>query len=278
MAFTGKAVYEHHAAVEADGEDLSELVGIVSVYETPLLDHLGDPPRAATTQHHEWLEDNLKDALCGMVAVRVRMSNHTVEFSADVAIAVADDGNGDGDGDSDALEYRKQQCLRELLRQLESAVVNGQSPLKGIVSSMPYAFRPGIAGVPAGQSLTEDQLALAIRRIGTCGSGRTDTIVVGGVQKRRINTFTNGCHESGAEGIVSLYESEHGICRVILSRAVPADTVLLLDSSRISVVPLAGRGFRYQPAGKNDGRIVGEYTLELRNESAHGMISGLGVQ
>ena len=57
--------------------------------------------------------------------------------------------------------------------------------------------------------------------------------------------------------------------------------VLLLDSSRIDVLPLAGRSFHYKPlASTGDfdaGEIIGEYTLELRNQSAHGMITGLDV-
>ena len=49
--------------------------------------------------------------------------------------------------------------------------------------------------------------------------------------------------------LVSAYESDFGICRIILSRWVPSGTVLLLDSSRIEVMPLAGRSFHLSPAG-----------------------------
>jgi hypothetical protein len=52
-----------------------------------------------------------------------------------------------------------------------------------------------------------------------------------------------------------------------------------LDSSRIQVLPLAGRSFHYRPlAATGDfekGQLLGEYTLELRNEAAHGVIRGL---
>ena len=77
-----------------------------------------------------------------------------------------------------------------------------------------------------------------------------------------------------------MYESDFGVCRVVLSRWVPAGTVLLLDSSRIDVMPLAGRSFHYKPLAttgdRDSGQVVGEYTLELRNENAHGVIQGLG--
>jgi hypothetical protein len=55
--------------------------------------------------------------------------------------------------------------------------------------------------------------------------------------------------------------------------------VLLLDSSRIEVVPLSGRSFHYKPLAvtgdRESGQLIGEYTLELRNENAHGVIGGL---
>jgi hypothetical protein len=57
--------------------------------------------------------------------------------------------------------------------------------------------------------------------------------------------------------------------------------VLLLDSARVSVLPLAGRSFHYKPlavTGDYDaGQIIGEYTVELRNEEAHGCIRGLST-
>jgi hypothetical protein len=81
--------------------------------------------------------------------------------------------------------------------------------------------------------------------------------------------------------MVAVYESDFGVARVVLSRYVPADTILLLDSSRLDVLPLAGRSFHYKPlASSGDaevGHLIGEYTLEMRNESAHGVISGLAT-
>ena len=59
MAFTGKATYSAGATLPELAEDVADLVSIVSPYETPLLDHLGDPPRPAASTYHEWLEDEL---------------------------------------------------------------------------------------------------------------------------------------------------------------------------------------------------------------------------
>ena len=66
MAFTGKATYSAGSILPELAEDVSDLVGIISPYETPLLDALGDPIREARSTHHEWIEDELlpnKDAV-----------------------------------------------------------------------------------------------------------------------------------------------------------------------------------------------------------------------
>lgn len=43
MAFTGKATYSAGSTLPEIAEDVSDIIGIVSPYETPLLNHLGDP-------------------------------------------------------------------------------------------------------------------------------------------------------------------------------------------------------------------------------------------
>src|SRR5215203_5250393 len=59
MAFTGKATYGAGASLPEVAEDVSDLVGISSPYDTPLLDALGDAARPARSTVHEWLEDTL---------------------------------------------------------------------------------------------------------------------------------------------------------------------------------------------------------------------------
>ena len=80
---------------------------------------------------------------------------------------------------------------------------------------------------------------------------------------------------------VSSGESDFGLCRIVTTRWMPQDAVLLLDSSRVNVLPLAGRSFHFKPlASSGDyecGELIGEYTLELRNEAAHGLIRGLAT-
>lgn len=392
MAFTGKATYTGGSALPEQAEDVSDIVGIVSPYETPLLDALGDPGRAATGTVHEWLEDGLlpntdrvNDATFGdadtytsfvvehadrfrvgdqvqvagsrevMLVSGVTAGTNTLTvvrgYGGTTAEDLADDqelrilGNAALEGDtspaarftnrtrkqnytqiftsavevsgtvratrqlavSDELDYQKQERLREMARDLENCVINGVSAssspegsstvrrtMRGVIPHLSTnVFTSGSGGFPAGQTvgsvdhhLTEEQLNLALRSTWESSSGSVDLIVVGGAQKRRINGFMTAgrgytASDTRFRDLVSMYESDFGVCRVILSRWVPADTVLLLDSSRIDVLPLSGRSFHYKPLAAtgdaDSGQLIGEYTLELRNEQAHGLIRGLAA-
>ena len=389
MGYSGKATFAAGADLPELMEDVSDLVGIVSPFETPLLDYLGDPKRPAMSTVHEWIEDTLlpntdtlnqttftpdatnatsltvangtrfqigdqvrpdastevmlitaiggntltvvrgyggttrvaltngrrlfilgnaalegADAVNARFTNRVRKANYTQIFSATVEVSGSMRAARQH-AVSDEVEYQKQERLRELLRDLESCVIAGTaaaaSPqgatgvrrtMNGIIRQIATnQFQPNTGGIPAGggagsNELSEPVLNAALRLIWEQSQGKIDTIVVNGAQKRRINGFATGSRaytpeDSKYRDLVSVYESDFGVCRVILSRAVPTDSMLLLDSSRISVMPLAGRSFAFKPlAATGDataGQMLGEYTLEFKNENAHGVLRGLAV-
>jgi hypothetical protein len=241
------------------------------------------------------LEGDTADA--ARFTARTRKTNYTQIFSSTVEVSGSELAVRQL-AVQDELDYQKQQRLRELLRDLENCVINGRnaaaSPegsasvrrtMKGLVAfCTSNSFVPGAGGFPSDASLTEDQLNQALREIWKSSNGHVDLIVVNGQEKRAINSFvgTNrryGPNEKTFSNLVSQYESDYGVCRVVLSRWVPTGTVLLLDSGRIDVMPLSGRSFQYKPLGvtgdRESGQVIGEYTLELRNENAHGVITGL---
>jgi hypothetical protein len=144
-------------------------------------------------------------------------------------------------------------------------------------------FAVGADDFPSNTSLTEAQLNLALRETWKRSAGTIDLIVVNGREKRAINQFVASNRRffnsnESFKDLVSVYESDYGVCRVVLSRYVPSGTVLLLDSSRIGILPLAGRSFHYTSLARTGdaetGQVLGEYTMELRNESAHAVIRG----
>ncbi|MBS0190639.1 MAG: DUF5309 family protein [Phycisphaerales bacterium] len=386
MSYSGKTTFAAGTDLPEIMEDVSDLVGIVSPYETPLLDYLGDPKRPALSTLHEWIEDTLlpntdtlnqttftpdaqnatsltvqngarfqpgdlvrpdastevlqvtavagnvltvvrgygattkatltngkrlsilgnaaiegADASTARFTARSRKVNYTQIFSATVEVSGSMRAARQH-GIDDELEYQKQERLRELLRDLENCVINGVAPasnpqgsatvrrsMNGIVRSISTnQLVPNAGQMPAGggsgTDLSEPVLNAALRLIWEQSQGKIDTIVCSGSLKRRINGFATGSRaytpeDKSFRDMISTYESDFGVCRVILSRWVPSDTLLLLDSSRISVLPLQGRSFGYKPLAQTgdavSGQILGEYTLEFKNENAHGLIRGL---
>jgi len=383
MAFTGKATYSAGTTLPELAEDVSDLIGIISPYETPLLDALGDPMREATSTHHEWLEDELlpnRDAIndstftdpaadtdfvvdngsrfrvgdqiqvegseelmlvtgingdtltvvrgyagttpedladnqviniLGNAALegndkpevrftnRSRCGNYTQIFTAAVEVSGTDIAASQL-GLDDELDYQKQERLRELIRDLENTIINGGQPtsnpegsgsvrrsMKGIIQHVASnVFHTGDTGFPSGTGLDETKVNYVLREIWKNSNGNVDLIVVGGFQKRQINAFcadsrTYAANDTTFTNMVSVYESDFGICRIVTSRWIPQDAAMFLDSSRISVLPLAGRSFHFKPlASSGDyecGELIGEYTVEIKNEGAHGLIRDLSI-
>lgn len=382
MPFTGKATYAAGASLPEIAEDVSDLVGIVSPFETPLLDALGDPQVEARSTHHEWLEDALlpnadvvettptnplsdeeldvanpgrfrigdqvrckdaeelmlvrvvgsstitvtrgyggtaaeaiaagdtlhilgnaslegQDAEAARFTIRSRRGNWTQIFSKTVMVSGSEMAVRHL-GVADEVDFQKTKAVRELLRDLENTVVNGIAPeadqigsdtvrrtMNGLLPQLATnRFVPGQNGFPSGGALDETKLNAALRLIWEKSSGQVDLIAVNGYQKRVISQFGAGSRSYSPQdprytSQIAIYESDFGVQRVILSRWVPRDAVVLLDSSRLQVLPLAGRSFQYRPlAATGDfekGQVLGEYSLELRNESAHGVIRGLSV-
>jgi hypothetical protein len=238
------------------------------------------------------------DAAAARFTARSRKINYTQIFASTVEVSGSELAVRQA-GVKDELNYQKQQRTRELLRDLENCVINGRSPaatqegsstvrrtMKGLIPFITTnKFVPGVGGFPTDLSVTEDQLNTALRNIWKQSSGQVDLILVGGLQKRAINQIVapSRRYEATAEtvkNLVSIYESDFGVCRIVMSRWVPKGMILFLDSSRIEVLPLAGRSFHFRPLAstgdRESGQVLGEYTLELRNENAHGYISGLG--
>ena len=203
-------------------------------------------------------------------------------------------------GVRDELDFQKTMRIREMLRDLENSVINGRPSaatpagsstvrrtMRGLISFLEgNVFQPGTDGLPSDEELTEPLLNGVLRRLWERSNATIDLIVVGGTQKRQINNFIAANRRffsvnESFKDMVSSYESDYGLCRVVLSRYVPSGNVLLLDSGRVDVLPLAGRSFHYKPLAvtgdREGGQVVGEYTLELRNPDSHGLIRGVGL-
>lgn len=241
------------------------------------------------------LEGDSADA--ARFTVRNRRQNYTQIFTATVEVSGSELATRQL-GVVDEMNYQKQLRLREMLRDLENCAINGRATMISSAGSVntrrtmngllalaaENRFKPGDGILADETALSEAMLNTALREIWLSSGAPVDTILVHAQQKRQINQFASTQRQiPGAEQTyrdrISAYESDFGVCRVVLSRYVPRGTVLLLDSTRVEIMPLAGRSFFYKPLAstgdRESGQLVGEYTLELRNPEAHGVISGL---
>ncbi|MCA8939227.1 MAG: DUF5309 family protein [Planctomycetes bacterium] len=238
-----------------------------------------------------------EDAAPSVTTNRSRLENFTQIFTETVTISGSLNA-ANLHGIENEFSYQVINRSRELMRQLEQSVISGVK-----AASTPYgsaSVRRTMGGllsfISGSNAVVEDASAAALdeellnNAIRACWEkgGRPNAIVVNGIQKRAISGFISAANQyvSGEERLQSMintYESDFGVQRVILSRWVPRDKVLLLDLDKIQVLPLAGRSFHAKElATTGDFRraqILGEYTLEVLNASdgGHGVITNLAT-
>ncbi|MBX3459997.1 MAG: DUF5309 family protein [Planctomycetes bacterium] len=381
MSFTGKATYDAGSTLPELVDDVSDLVGLISPFDTPLLDAIGSPRYAAQSTRHEWFEDRLnpnftavnneggynnsatsivvddggvfragdivkpqgsdevlqvtgisthtltvargyggstaaaladnqpltvighaalegEDAAAARHRNRLRRENYTQIFTETVMISGSMDAVGLHAVERE-FDYQVIQRLRELLRSLEQTVICGFKAADNPQGSASVRRTMGgllqfIAGSDAAitdadnEALDEPMLNAALRECWEKG-GRPNAIVCNGLQKRAISSFIQSSRRYEPEStalrhLVDTYESDFGVQRVILSRWVPADKVLLLDLDKLQVLPLQGRSFFVKPLAESGdfrkAQIIGEYTLEILNgpDGGHGLITGLATE
>jgi hypothetical protein len=124
--------------------------------------------------------------------------------------------------------------------------------------------------------LTESWFGTAIQDAWTQGGTDLDLVVAGVNYKRIIDSWNSTRKlipndDRRYINAVSEYESTFGMLTIMLSRWMPANEALIISTSRTKVVPLQKRSFQFREVvSQGDSRkgfVVGEYTLEVKNES-----------
>lgn len=227
------------------------------------------------------------DARDARYKARVRKSNLTQIFTDSVEIsgtaqAVAQYGI------DNLYEYEKQKKQLELALQLEKALINGVSYESGQVRQMRGIRQYITTNVDSvGGALTLDKvnkLAQSVYDAGGFASGGMYKIMVAAKQKIALSALdTTKVQLTRAENkrgqVVDHLVTDFGEFEIVLNQNLAADELFLLDSNRVSIHPLTTREFSHTFLGtKGDfqtGQIIGEYTLKLEQEKAHGRLKGL---
>jgi hypothetical protein len=227
------------------------------------------------------------DARSARFKARVAKSNKTQIFDDSVEIS-GTAAAVQQYGINDLYEYEKQKKQLELALQLEKALINGVSYESGQIRQM-KGIRQFIASNVdnVAGALTMDavnNLAQKIYEAGGFATGGDYKVIVGAKQKRKLSALdTNkvqiGRAENARGEVVDTLINDFGQFEIALNNNLAADELLFVDANRVAIRPLVGREFFHKYMGeKGDyttGIVVGEYTLEFKQEKAHGRLKGL---
>jgi len=276
-------------------EDLTGLITTITLHETPLFSGLEHVKARGT--YHEWQKDTLStgsannqiegaDFSFSLAESRTRTGAYTQIFSKTIevsetirAVSVA--------GLEDEYAYQMEKKMKEIATDVEEALItatgnSGASGtarrLKGILSWLTAYVESG-SGTGT-QALTETLYNTMLQEIWGNG-GRPDATYVNGWQKRKISAFATSNTrylevDSEAKLInkVSVYESDFGVQRIILDSFMDTDTIAVLQRDMWKVAMLRGisQVDVAKVADSKRGALVGELTLEARNEASSGKI------
>ncbi|OME21582.1 DUF5309 family protein [Paenibacillus sp. FSL E2-0274] len=227
------------------------------------------------------------DARAARYKARVRKSNLTQIFTDTVdlsgtAQAIAQYGI------DNLYEHEKQKKQLELALQLEKAAINGIAYENGQVRQMRgirQFIKSNVTNVGGALTLGAiNTLAQTIYEAGGFANGGDYKVMVAAKQKMALSgtdsnkiTLTRGENTRGQS--VEKIVTDFGEFEVALNQNLAPDELLLVDANRIKIHPLATREFGHTYLGlvgdSMKGQIVGEYTLALEQEKAHGRLKGL---
>jgi hypothetical protein len=221
---------------------------------------------------------------------RKRVSNFTQIFDETISItgtaaAVSNYGI------DDIYEYEKTKKQLELALQLEKALINGVKfeSANGLTRQM-AGIRSFVQTNVVNASdavLSDEMINDAMQKQyekGAFATGGNFKIMVGAKQKRAISNFNKSNirltqAENSRGKVVDHFVSDFGQAEIVLNNNLGADELFIVDANRLAVKPLQGREFAHEYLGKQgdfySGMIVGEYTLEFKQEKAHARIKGL---
>lgn len=295
-------------------EDLSDIIYNVAPTDTPFITSL--PVVKATGVLHEWQTDTLTaaaanavlegdDATTDAVTATTRLSN-TCTISDKVARVTGTAEVVEKAGRRSELAYQVVKKTKELRRDMEfdligvnNAEVTGESTIAREYGNM-GAWIDTNTSIGAGGSdgsvgntartdgtqraFTEDFFKTVIRLTFASG-GDPDYAMVGPFNKQVISGFTgNATRTKDADdkrlvATIDLYQSDYGDIEVIPNRFSRDRDCWLIQKNMLGIAYLRPVGMtNLAKTGDSERRqVLVEYTLECRNEAAHGLVADLTV-
>lgn len=296
MAITGGYSYGDISS----REDLSDTIKDLDVIDTWVSSHLSTVP--VTNKIHSWVLDPITGVSSQLGTTEgadttyqttnpTLLSNTTqiIEYGVQVSMT---NQHTDHAGFTDKFAREKLKKMKQWKNQLELSLVSGSlvsgtgtasRTMKGIALNV-ITNVTGFSSI----SLTSDILNL-ILGIGWDNGAEYDTVLVGKVLKQRISSFTVGNTRNVAAedaiivGRVDTYDSDFGRITVVKHRyantavAQTQNGMISYMEDYFSIGVMDGVHYEDRPATGyfKVGSIVGEYTIEQKNEKASAFTYGL---
>ena len=281
-------------------EDLQNAIYDISPTTTPFMSTIGKT--TAKNTYHEWQTDSLADvnlnnaqvegadAVSATLTPTTRVGNYTQISDKVIKVSTTDD-KVDKAGRSTETAYQLAKASAEIKRDMESILLSDQAQDAG-TSATPrklggiqsWLTTNTVAGAGA---FTEDNLKDAVLKAYTAG-GEPSMLLVSPAQKQVVSTFKGIAEQryqapkSSATTIIGaadVYLSDFGTLSVVPDRFLADDVALVLDPSMANTCYL--RPFKQTQLAKmgdSEKHLLNvEYTLVVKNEAAHAMVTDLTV-
>lgn len=225
------------------------------------------------------------DAANDTSRARERKHNYLQIMSKDVVVSDTLQAVSQLGGVTSEFDNQLTKRLRELLRDLEKTVVHGLLSGNTLGGASAYRSMRGIwnflqtnVTTTGATSVTPGWLNDVIKEAWTAGEVPNLIVcdanwraIIDGFNASRIQV--DNANPTSYRNRVTMFESSYGNHEVITSRWMNANSLMVLSTDKIKVVPLQGRSFQFREIARTGdarkGQIIGEYTVELRNEEAH---------
>ena len=218
---------------------------------------------------------------------RVRTGNYCQIFKTDIVVSGTEQAVTHIGVDNE-YQHQKNLRLREALRDLEKSVILSKSSGNTIGSSTAYRSFKGLWDFISTNSTSVATLSVSVledsfEAAWGYGANDLDLIVCDATWKRVIDNWnTDRVQVANMEGTyrnrTTMYEGTFGAVPVLLNRWMPTKSLMILSTQRVNVLPLQGRSFRHEEVSKTGdsakGMIIGEMTLEVKNEYGMAKIYG----
>ena len=279
-------------------EDLQDAIYDISPTTTPFMSTVGRTKAKATV--HEWQTDSLSDVNLANAQVEgadavsptltsTTMNQNWTQISDKVVQVSTTDDVVDKAGRTTETAYQLAKASSELKRDMESILLSDQAGGAGGTGTARTlkAIQTWLTTnvVDAAGAFTEDQLNEAVLEAYQSG-GEPSMLLVSPKNKQAVSKFAGIAEQrfqapsnkpTTIVATADIYMSDFGTLSVVPDRFLDDDVALVLDPSMASVAYLRPfKKTKLAKTGDSEKYMMNvEYTLVVKNEAAHAMISGI---